>query len=153
MTTHDTIARHAVTLEDGGVGAPEIEVTEAMTAAGQDVLGDYLRYNAQGWPDCSSARRRWRSRRRPGSQSPRESQMRYKAKSVAALQTLLGSWPDRMRVEVDPNIGVSARTVGELRKVTTWPENLAIATPPAPDPESAIKVSKASTATRVSPKP
>ena len=79
--------------------------------------------------------------------------MRYKAKSVAALQTLLGSWPDRMRVEVDPDIGVSARTVGELRKLTAWPENLAITTPPEPDPESAIKVSKASTATRVSPKP
>lgn len=79
--------------------------------------------------------------------------MRYKAKSVAALQTLLGSWPDRMRVEIDPGLGVSARTVGELRKVTTWPENLAITTPPAPDPGSAIKVSKASTTTRMAPKP
>jgi len=77
--------------------------------------------------------------------------MRYKAKSVAALQIVLGSWPDRMRVEVDPGIGVSARTVGELRKVTTWPENLAITTPP--DPGSAIKVSKASTTTRMAPKP
>jgi hypothetical protein len=51
--------------------------------------------------------------------------MGYKAKSVAALQTLLGGWPDRMQVEVDPDIAVSAKTVGELRKVTTWPENLA----------------------------
>jgi hypothetical protein len=33
-----------------------------------------------------------------------------------------------MRVEVDPEIGVSARTVGELRKVTAWPENLVITT-------------------------
>ena len=49
--------------------------------------------------------------------------MRYKAKNVAALQTLLSSWPDQMRVEVDPDIGVSARTVGELRKLTAWPEN------------------------------
>ena len=79
--------------------------------------------------------------------------MRYKAKNVAALQTLLSSWPDQMRVEVDPDIGVSARTVGELRKLTAWPENLAITTPPQPDPESAIKVSKVSTTTRVSPKP
>ena len=55
-----------------------------------------------------------------------------------------------MRVEVDPDIGVSARTVGELRKLTAWPDNMAIMTPPEPDPESAIKVSKASTTTRVS---
>jgi hypothetical protein len=79
--------------------------------------------------------------------------MRYKTKSVAALQTVLGGWPDRMRVEVDPDIGVSAKTVGELRKVTAWPENLAITTPPEPDPESTIRVSKASVATRFSPKP
>jgi hypothetical protein len=79
--------------------------------------------------------------------------MRYKAKNVAALQTLLGSWPDRMRVEVDPDIGVTAKTVGELRKLTAWPENLAIRTPPEPDPGSVIRVSKASHSTRTSPKP
>jgi hypothetical protein len=33
-----------------------------------------------------------------------------------------------MRVEVDPGTGVSAKTVGELRKMTAWPENLAITT-------------------------
>ena len=80
--------------------------------------------------------------------------MRYEAKSVAALQTLLGSWPDRMRVEVNPDIGVSARTtVGELRKVAAGPQNLAITTPPGPEPKSAIKVSKTSTAKRAWPKP
>ena len=31
-----------------------------------------------------------------------------------------------MRVEADRNLGVSAHTVGELRKVTAWPENLVI---------------------------
>ena len=30
--------------------------------------------------------------------------MRYKAKSIAALQLALGSLPDKMRVEVDPGI-------------------------------------------------
>ncbi|MBX9843883.1 MAG: hypothetical protein K2Z80_18955 [Xanthobacteraceae bacterium] len=78
--------------------------------------------------------------------------MRYKAKSTAALQTLLGSLPDKMRVEVDPDIAVSAKTVGELRKVTAWPENLAITTPPEPYAGSVIKVSKCNVATRVSPK-
>jgi hypothetical protein len=78
--------------------------------------------------------------------------MRYKAKSVAALEIVLGSLPDQMRVEVDPDIGVSARTVGELRKVTAWPENLAIITPHECRPESTVKVGKANVATRVSPK-
>jgi hypothetical protein len=44
--------------------------------------------------------------------------MHYKAKNVAALKTLLGGWPDRTRVECDPGLGVSAKTVGDLRKVT-----------------------------------
>lgn len=78
--------------------------------------------------------------------------MHYKAKTTAALQTLLSSLPDKMRVEVDPDIGVSAKTVGELRKVTAWPENLAIITPPELYPGSVLKVSKANVATRVSPK-
>ena len=55
--------------------------------------------------------------------------MRYKPKSTAALQIALGGLPDKMRVEVDRNIGVSAKTVGQLRKVTAWPENLVITTP------------------------
>jgi hypothetical protein len=55
--------------------------------------------------------------------------MRYKAKTIAALEMALGSLPDQMRVEVDPGIGVSAKTVGDLRKVTVWLENLAITTP------------------------
>jgi hypothetical protein len=79
--------------------------------------------------------------------------MRYKPKSIAALHIARGGLPGKMKVEVDPEIGVSARTVGELRKVTAWPENLVITTPQERHPESAVKVSKASVATRVSPKP
>jgi hypothetical protein len=77
--------------------------------------------------------------------------MRYKPKSIAALHIALGGLPDKMRVELDRSIGVSARTVGELRKVTAWPENLVITTPQAR--EGVVTVSKASVATRVSPKP
>jgi hypothetical protein len=79
--------------------------------------------------------------------------MRYKPKSIAALHIALGGLPDKMRVEVDPDIGVSAKTVGKLRKVTAGPENLVITTPQERHPESAVKVSRASVATRVSPKP
>ena len=48
--------------------------------------------------------------------------MLYKSKSSAALHIALGGLPDKMAVEVDAGIEVSARTVGELRKVTAWPE-------------------------------
>jgi hypothetical protein len=78
--------------------------------------------------------------------------MRYKPKSTAALHIALGGLPDKMRVEADKNLGVSAHTVGELRKVTAGPENLVIMTPEERSPESAVKVSKASVATRTSPK-
>jgi hypothetical protein len=77
--------------------------------------------------------------------------MRYKPKSIPALHIALGGLPAKMRVEADPDIGVSATTVGELRKVTAWAENLVITTPQEHHPESAVKVSKASVATRVSP--
>jgi hypothetical protein len=78
--------------------------------------------------------------------------MRYKPKSIAALQLALGGLPDRMRVEVDSDIEISAKTVRELRKVTVWPENLAIATPQDRYPGSIVKVSRANVATRTSPK-
>jgi hypothetical protein len=78
--------------------------------------------------------------------------MRYKPKSIAALQLALGGLPDRMRVEVDSDIEISGKTVRELRKVTVWPENLAITTPQERYPGSIVKVSKVSVATRTSPK-
>jgi hypothetical protein len=77
---------------------------------------------------------------------------RYKCKGIAALDIALGGWPAKMRVEADVGTGVPVKTVGELRKVTTWSENLVITTPQERHPESAIKVSKASVATRTSPK-
>jgi hypothetical protein len=78
---------------------------------------------------------------------------RYKCKSIAALDLALGGLPAKMQVEADVGTGVSAKTVGELRRVTTWSENLVITTPQERHPESAVKISKASIATRTSPKP
>jgi len=78
--------------------------------------------------------------------------MRYKPKSIAALQLALGGLPDKMRVEVDPNIETSARTVGKLRSMTAWPDNLAITTPLGRYPESAVRVSRVIVAARTSPK-
>ena len=78
--------------------------------------------------------------------------MRYKPKSIAALHIAVGGLPDKMRVKLDSGVEVSARTVGELRKVTAWPENLVITTPQERYPESAVKISKVSVATRYPPK-
>jgi len=79
--------------------------------------------------------------------------MRYKPRSIAALQIALGGLPNDMAVEVDPDIEVSARTIGELRKATVWPENLAITTPNESYAESTVRVTKASGAKRAVPKP
>jgi hypothetical protein len=78
--------------------------------------------------------------------------MQYKPKSVAALHVALGGLPDAMHVQADRDLGVSAKTVGELRKVTAWPDNLVITTPQERGSLTAIRVSKASHATRVTPK-
>jgi hypothetical protein len=79
--------------------------------------------------------------------------MRCKPKGIPALHIALGGLPGKMRVEADPDIEVSATTVSELRKVTVWPENLVITTPQQRHPESTVKISKVSLATRVTPKP
>ena len=39
--------------------------------------------------------------------------MRYKVKSIAALQLALGGLPNEMAVEVDADVALSAKTVGE----------------------------------------
>ena len=46
--------------------------------------------------------------------------MHYKPKSTAGLQIALGGLPDKMRVRVDPDVPLSAKTVRELREVTTF---------------------------------
>jgi hypothetical protein len=78
--------------------------------------------------------------------------MRYKPRSVAALHIALGGLPGKMPVEVEPDIGVSAKTVDQLRKVPAWPENLVVITPQERYPKSAVMVSKASAATRYPPR-
>ena len=78
--------------------------------------------------------------------------MQYKPKSLGALHIALGGLPGNMRIEVEPGIAVSAKTVGELRKVTSWPENLVITTPQERDSQSVVKVSKASVATHYRPR-
>ena len=67
--------------------------------------------------------------------------MRYKPRNIAALHIALGALPGTVKVEADPDVGVSAKTVRELRKVTEWPGNLVITTPQDQRTGSTIKVS------------
>jgi hypothetical protein len=78
--------------------------------------------------------------------------MHYKAKSIDALHIALGGLPGHMRIEAEPGVAVSAKTVGELRKTTSWPENLVITTPQEHYAESVVKVSKVSVATHYPPR-
>ena len=79
--------------------------------------------------------------------------MRYNPKSVSALQIALGGLPKKMRVEADPDIHLSAKTVGELRKLDNWPENLALIVPEQYEAAGCVKIGKANFKGRVSPKP
>jgi hypothetical protein len=81
-----------------------------------------------------------------------EAVMRYKPKSAAALHIALGGLPAKMPVKVDADIEISAKTVGELRRLTDWAENLAITTRQDGYHDNGVRVSKVSVATRTSPK-
>ena len=78
--------------------------------------------------------------------------MHYKSKSIVALHIALGGLPAHVRIEAEPGIAVSAKTVGELLKATSWPENLVVTTPQEYYSESVVKVSRASVATHYPPK-
>jgi hypothetical protein len=54
----------------------------------------------------------------------------------------LGGLPAQMPIKVDADIDVSAKTVGEFRKLSACPENLAITTPQDGCPDSVVRVSK-----------
>jgi len=49
---------------------------------------------------------------------------RYPAETLEAMQKHLLSYRDNLRVEVEPGVPVAARTVAELRTLSTWPGDL-----------------------------
>jgi hypothetical protein len=51
---------------------------------------------------------------------------RYSVETIEAMQKLLLSYRDNLRVEVEPGIPVAARTVAELRALSTWPGRLVL---------------------------
>ena len=50
--------------------------------------------------------------------------LRYPAPTIEQMRKHLFSYRDNMRVEVEQGISVTAKTVADLRALTTWPEGL-----------------------------
>jgi hypothetical protein len=51
---------------------------------------------------------------------------RYSVETIEAMQKHLLSYRDNLRVEVGSGIPVAARTVAELRALSTWPRHLVL---------------------------
>ena len=50
----------------------------------------------------------------------------YSVETIEAMQKHLLSYRDNLRVEVEPGIPVVAKTVSELRALSTWPGHLVL---------------------------
>jgi hypothetical protein len=50
-----------------------------------------------------------------------ETTMRYTPKTPNDVRTCLGDCPDVTPVEIEPGVPVTAKTVAELRALSTWP--------------------------------
>ena len=50
--------------------------------------------------------------------------MRYPAETIEAMRLHLLGYRDNMRVEVETDIAVTAKTVADLRALATWPGDL-----------------------------
>ena len=50
----------------------------------------------------------------------------YPAETIEAMRHHLLGYRDNMRVEVETDIAVSAKTVADLRALATWPDGLAL---------------------------
>ena len=52
--------------------------------------------------------------------------MRYVANTIEEMQKILFGYRDNMRVEVETDIAVTAKTVADLRALPAWPDGLAL---------------------------
>jgi hypothetical protein len=72
--------------------------------------------------------------------------VRYKPATIEDVRKCLDHCPDYMKVEVKRDIPVVAKTVGDLRSLSTWPPGLALSLRLPGDryPESVVEVHRAS---------
>ncbi len=71
--------------------------------------------------------------------------MRYSANTIEEMQKLLLGYRDNMRVEIETDVAVTAKTVADLRALLTWPNGLALNIHVDLDPRlSVVRVERAS---------
>jgi hypothetical protein len=68
---------------------------------------------------------------------------RYVPEDAAALRLCLDDQPGDRNVEADPDTGIDAKTVQDLRARTTWPPGLVVETPRENYAEATVRISKA----------
>jgi hypothetical protein len=72
--------------------------------------------------------------------------VRYKPETIDEVRKCLDHCPDYMKVEVKGDVPVVAKTVADLRSLSTWPPGLFLSLPLPGDryPESVVEVDRAS---------
>jgi len=71
--------------------------------------------------------------------------LRYPAETIEAMRQHLLGYRDNMRVEVETDIAVTAKTVADLRALATWPDGLVLNIHIDLDPRlSVVRVERAS---------
>jgi hypothetical protein len=72
--------------------------------------------------------------------------MRYVPRNLGNLHSVLNRrLSDEMPVEASEETGISAKSVRELRRLSSWPGGLVVETPPDPSrPHSTVMISIAS---------
>ena len=71
--------------------------------------------------------------------------MRYSANTIEDMQNLLLGYRGNMRVEIEPGVPLSAKTVADLRALPTWPDGMVLNIHIDLDPRlSIVRVERAS---------
>jgi hypothetical protein len=72
--------------------------------------------------------------------------VRHAPQTIQDLRTCLHGYPSYMKVEVQRDVPVVAKTVADLRSLSTWPPGLIFNFPRPGDryPESVVEVERAS---------
>jgi divalent metal cation (Fe/Co/Zn/Cd) transporter len=52
--------------------------------------------------------------------------VRLPANTIEDMQKLLIGYRDNMRVEIESGVGITAKTVSDLRALPTWPDGLVL---------------------------
>lgn len=52
--------------------------------------------------------------------------MRYSADTIEDMQNRLLGYRDNMRVEIEPGVPVTAKTVADVRALPTWPDGMVL---------------------------